>query len=499
MTDTRRLEQRLDRLERQLAVANRAVGLVHWTFVFDGPRVADCRCMPEGDDASDMRTWMTLSDAILHFSLDRETGERVLAGIQARVDARAPDFELEYPVRQADGTVQWRLARGAFRYGADGAPIAMDGIAMDITARKLGAEAAERKTRTTEMLTQAARLLQVGVWRYDLEDGEINLATAELINAWESLGFDPATAPTDFNESIALLVVPEDQPGLVAALDAAVRGDTSTFETEFRMRHANGSIRWHLARGIVSRDDTGKPLSFIGTSYDVTALKAAEEETRRVKDQLELSIFGSKAATWSNEVPDGRLEDLHLSHTNFVELLGYTRAEIPDDAPNAVAAVMTPESAAMFYRDMEAQLHGTDREWESVYQFHAKDGSDRWLLSRGVIQRVAETGVANRFTGISIDITERVLAERALRESEQRFRTMFETTAVGFCLSSPAGDCLDCNETLGRLLGYAREEIVGKNFPGMFYGEDLEETRGRMQDLLAGRVTHNLFDGPFRT
>ena len=67
MTGTERLRHRLDRLERQLAVANRAVGLVHWTFVFDGPRVADSRYLPEGDDASDPSTWMTLREALPHF------------------------------------------------------------------------------------------------------------------------------------------------------------------------------------------------------------------------------------------------------------------------------------------------------------------------------------------------------------------------------------------------------------------------------------------------
>jgi two-component system, sensor histidine kinase and response regulator len=619
MTETERLQQRLDRLERHLELAQRATGLVHWTFVFDGPRVADARRMPDGDPESDPSTWMTMDQIMVANAFDRETHEMVLATIQARVDARAPDFELEYRIVGSDGEARWKLSRGAIVYDAGGDPVSMEGIAIDITARKLDADrmlnlqhaisgalrgshttlwelevdpetlrptnklwivgdtttaasdrdraleilvapeyiaplnaaidacirgdttechveyltnriadapprwryahgrtlrdpdgtprrfvgtsvditalkqAQDERQHATEMLALATRLSRVYVWRFDFVDGAIDRARAQFINVWESLGYDPKTAPTDFAASLGLVVLAEDQPTVMVALEACLRGETPEFQAEYRVRHANGSTRWNFARGIITRDAAGTPVSFLGTSYDVTAVKLAEEEARRNRERLELSILGSKTCTWDFQLDDGTLATSRATYTNVFELLGYTAADDTSRFPDALAALIPPERQAAFAADIQRHLDGTSREWENVYPVRHKDGSDRWHLSRGVIQRDA-AGRARRLTGISVDITERIRADQAFRDSEQRFRAMFEGAAVGLSIISTTGVFVDCNDTLCRIVGRRRDELVGHHAATVLIPDQAALADKRLRVLASGEVRQQSYD-----
>jgi PAS domain S-box-containing protein len=511
MTDTLRLQQRLERLERQLELARRTAGLTHRTYVFDGPSAANCRLVPDGellDDHSDLTAWPTVSEAMERRGIDPTHRGAILDAIQACVDGRTTELEVEYSLALLDGSVRWEMARGGITRDATGKPLTVEGVTIDITARKLAEEktriditelklAQEAKQRATAMLEVATKLSNVYVWRFDFVNGEIDNANATFINVWESLGYDAATAPSDFGSSFGLVVLEEDRGPVMAALAAAIRGETPTYEAEYRIRHADGSIHWNLARGIVTHDANGAPLSWIGTSIDVTAVKAVAQEARRNKERLELSILGSKTCTWDFELEDGALIRSRATYTNVFELLGYTADDDTSHFPDALSALIRPENQAAFIADVQSHLEGTGREWESVYPVQFKDGSQRWHLSRGVIQRDS-TGCAVRLTGISIDITERVLVNEELRESEQRFRAMFENAAVGLTIISPEGLFVDCNDMLCRIIGYSREELIGQHAPTTLWRDETSAALERLRALVAGEVAQQSYDKRFQ-
>ncbi len=75
-----------------------------------------------------------------------------------------------------------------------------------------------------------------------------------------------------------------------------------------------------------------------------------------------------------------------------------------------------------------------------------------------------ETDKGYMLSGVSRDITERVQAEEALRESEERFKILFEFAPDAYYLSDLEGEFIDGNRAVEKLLGYKREELIGKNF-----------------------------------
>ncbi len=88
------------------------------------------------------------------------------------------------------------------------------------------------------------------------------------------------------------------------------------------------------------------------------------------------------------------------------------------------------------------------------------------------------------------NITERRRAEQALRESEQRFRSVFEYASAGMAIVSPEGNVLQVNPTFCRLSGYSEKECLKKNVLDVTHPDDREESRRLYGQLLTGQSSH---------
>src|SRR5262249_16004749 len=148
-------------------------------------------------------------------------------------------------------------------------------------------ESEQRSRSLTEELRQvnarlelAMRGSNIGIWEFDMPDGRIENSQHTFINVWESLGYEPREAPTDFASAFALAVYPDDQERWRREIQEFLVSQRREFETEFRVRNKNGLERWRMGRGWALRDPEGKPVRFIGSSVDITDLKRAEESLR---------------------------------------------------------------------------------------------------------------------------------------------------------------------------------------------------------------------------
>jgi PAS domain S-box-containing protein len=93
--------------------------------------------------------------------------------------------------------------------------------------------------------------------------------------------------------------------------------------------------------------------------------------------------------------------------------------------------------------------------------------------------------------GLSVffrDITEQKRAEKALQESESRFRSIFDTAALGIARAAPDGRLLEVNDCLCRMLGYSRRELQTKTFQEITHPEDLPSNLAQIQLLVAGKI-----------
>ncbi|MBD2258809.1 PAS domain S-box protein [Pseudanabaena sp. FACHB-2040] len=166
------------------------------------------------------------------------------------------------------------------------------------------------------------------------------------------------------------------------------------------------------------------------------------------------------------------------------EMLGFTAAEVQQQGAQFFGNLIHPEDLAVAEPHLQRLLHSRDGEaFDLEYRARHADGSWRWLQSREVVFGRNAQGEPTQILGMAIDINHRKRIETALRESEARFRSTSEQSAVGICHCDPAGRFLWVNPALCQLLGYTESELLALNFQSITHPADLPRAGADLSGL----------------
>jgi PAS domain S-box-containing protein len=234
----------------------------------------------------------------------------------------------------------------------------------------------------------------------------------------------------------------------------------------------NGELTWIAVNAQpLFRAQELTPYAVITSFSDITARRWAEEELRRANARLELAVRGSNIGISDNDMPDGDFRHGRRYFVNIWEQLGYERPDLPH-AHETSMGLVHPDDCAPLEEAIRSYLAGETSKFEVESRVRHKDGSYRWMLTRGVAVRDAG-GKPIRFVGSAVDITDRKRAEEALRQSEERFRGTFENAAVGIAHAHPSGRFLRVNEKFCAIVGYPREELLQRTYQDITHPDDL--------------------------
>ncbi|TKB25759.1 PAS domain S-box protein [Desulfopila sp. IMCC35006] len=137
-------------------------------------------------------------------------------------------------------------------------------------------------------------------------------------------------------------------------------------------------------------------------------------------------------------------------------------------------------------RDEISQYASADvEEYAQIYRCLTKTGEIRWVEDQTSVVR-NEAGEKTHNQGILIDITNRKLAEDALRKSEEKFRRIVETATEGFFLMDEKFLIVDVNNASCRMLGYGREEMIGK-MPLDFFTDQFRQFMTSHREILQAK------------
>jgi PAS domain S-box-containing protein len=231
-------------------------------------------------------------------------------------------------------------------------------------------------------------------------------------------------------------------------------------------------------------NEEGRAARIAVVSRDITERKQMEEALRRSELELRLITDNIRDTVW---VMDLNFNTLWISPSVFRNR-GYTFEEICSTPLENHITPASHDKARQALSELAASDRWTDPEAEIStsleLEFYRKDGSTFWSDTEAILLR----NPAGKPTGllcVGRDITDRKRAKEALKQSEERFRVIFENNAAAIAIIEQDTTFSMANEAHCRLTGFTKEEIIGKSWRELVTPEGLERMNEyRRQRLL---------------
>lgn len=381
----------------------------------------------------------------------------------------------ECQLKRKDGSVAQVSANTRLVNDAAGRPIYLEGFLEDITERKL-AEEALRESR--DSLREAQTIGGLGSYVFDIASGV--WTSSSLLDELFGIGDGYVRTVAGWEA----LIHPEDRAMMTDHLTGHVLEQKKPFDKEYRIiRQADRSERWVHGRGRLDFNAEGKPSKMRGVIRDITDRKRSELQLRASEERYR-ATFEQAAVGILHTSTDGHIL---RSNSRFAEIVGYPLEEVSGlTFQQLTPAEDLPESLAALRRFADGK--DSSASWEKRYI--RKDGSLIWVKLTVSIQRDDE-GRTLHFISLVEDINARKIAEtrliaatEALRVSEAHYRTVFQTSIDGICISQLSdGRYIDANKALLDLMGLEREEVIGRTSQELNFWSD-PQARHRMAAAL---------------
>ncbi len=406
-------------------------------------------------------TILELSPAVERFGYTREQliGTSVL-DIYENPDERAAfvdellksgeviDYELH--LKAGDGRVVPSSASAFIRRDSDGTPIGIEGTLRDITERKQAEQALRESEQRLRTVVASAPIVLSAMDR----DGVFTLSEGKGL---EALRHKPGQVVGQ-----SVFDVFREVPAVLRDVRRALDGETFTSTVDI------GRLTYETHYMPVA-DHQGEVAGVIGVAMDITERRRAEEalgeSEQRHRTLLENYVDGVSL------IIDGKIAYVN---PRLTDMIGYTLEELRDLSPSDL--VLQEEQAEPAARP-GAALEG-DFALAAEHKVIKKDGS---LLPVEVSARLVQLAGKTAVLAVVRDITERKRAEEALRESEAKYRRIFENVQDIYFHTEPTGTIIELSPAVERF-GYTREQLAGTSVLDIY--EDPDERTAFVQALL---------------
>lgn len=353
-------------------------------------------------------------------------------------------------MRTVDGAC-WVEAVAAPVFGPRGEVIGVQGSSRDVTER-LAAEEALRSSeeRFRGVFDNAPTGMAVIA-----PDGEVLQVNRTLMRI---LGYREDEL---VGRRVQEFMHPDDVAPAERFVEAALSGQRDGFTIECRHLHRDGHVVWSFVGAFLERDRENRPCRFITHQTDVTDQRAAEAGLRaseyRFRSLTESMVAGVLIAEGDTIV---------YVNDAVSTITGLAREEL---LRMPAWDIVHPEDRELARARIAARFGGAAVAPRNEYRVLTKSGETRWVDVSVVMLEIDGSRV---MLGTAFDVTDRRVAEHALRASEARYRGLVDSQRELIARFDPSGVVTFANETYCTVYGVSQEDVIGKPFWPLVHPED---------------------------
>ncbi|MEH2054539.1 PAS domain-containing hybrid sensor histidine kinase/response regulator [Nostoc sp.] len=329
---------------------------------------------------------------------------------------------------------------------------------VEVILQQLQQEIAKREQvevvlrESEERLRLVLDVSEMGLWDW-------NVVTNQVIwsENYEMLfGLIPSSFDGPY-ETFQKCVYPEDKQCVMQAIAHALAEKTD-YNDEFRIIRSDQSVHWISAKGKFIYDVQGQAVRMIGVCMETTVCKQAEESTRELTTQVQEQV------NVLNAILTASVDHIYIfNRQGCYQYVSRDGATILGLKPQDIVGKTLPELnlPADLITQVDNQRHAvmkTGQPLKDECKYVTADGVHYYEYILTALRNVDET--IEGVIAVSRDITEHKRAEKLLRESEAKFRRLFESNLIGVAFWNVDGFIIDANDAFLQLTGYTRDEFT---------------------------------------
>ena len=252
---------------------------------------------------------------------------------------------------------------------------------------------------------------------------------------------------------------------------------------EVGLRCKDGSTVWVEERVQFLRDEKGRPVGLLGITRDITERRMAEEALRDSEENYRLVVENAHEAIVV--VLDGRIV---FTNAKTADISGYGPREM---LMRPFQDFVSPEDVETVAARYESRVAGKEPAANYLFSFVDKGGRRKWTEVTAANLEWKGRPALIYFLN---DVTERRWAEEALRQSEEGYRTLVESSPDGILCTDSKGRILSCNEAACRLLDYEMDDLRGRRVRNLIVDISADSLSGYCRGLRKNGIAEGEFE-----